>query len=124
MNDELVDSFEELLDDYNFRLNIENEFDGDIHSNAEEHTKVLRLETMSFCPGLTGAILGMKLQEVCVTATGQGFRYQKLVLKFVPMHVGLKQCSSESVIIDINDICNVKILDWYHPCYPNFVVQC
>ena len=60
----------------------------------------------------------MKLQNICVTATGPGFRFQKLVFKFVPKHIGLKQCSSDAVTLDIGDISNLKIFNWYHPRYP------
>ena len=94
----------------------------DIHVNLEEYNTILRLESSSFRPRLPDTVMGMKLQNVCMTATGPGFRYQKLVLKFVPRHVGLKQCSSELVTVDIGDINSVKILKWYHPAYPTSIL--
>ena len=121
---EAVDSFEQLLDSETFDhyITFDNEFSGDVNYNPEEFNHVLRLELSSFRPGLPDTILGMKLQNVCVTATGPGFRYQKLVFKFVPKHVGLTQCSSDSVTLDIGDVTNIKILKWYHPCYPNSIL--
>ena len=118
---EPVESFEQLLDPETFDdyTTFKDESVGDVNYNPDEFNKVLRLELSSFRPGLPDAILGMKLQSVCVTATGPGFRYQKLVFKFVPKHIGLKQCSSDAVTLDINDITNLKILNWYHPCYPS-----
>ena len=116
-----VESFEQLLDPETFDVytTFKDECVGDVNCNSEEFNKVLRLESSSFRPGLPDATLGMKLQSVCVTATGTGFRYQKVVLKFVPRHIGLKQCSSDAVTLDISDITNLKILKWYHPCYPS-----
>ena len=121
---EVVDSFEQLLDSETFDryITFDNKYTGDVNYNPEELNHVLRLELSSFRPGLPDTILGMKLQNVCVTATGPGFRYQKLAFKFVPKHVGLAQCSSDSVTLDIGDITNIKILQWYHPCYPNSIL--
>ena len=117
---EPVENFEQLLDAETFDnyTNFGNSPVGDINFNPEEWNTVLRLELSSFRPGLPDSILGMKLQSICITATGPGFRYQKLVFKFVPEHVGLKQCSSDSVTLDIGDITSIKILKWYHPSYP------
>jgi len=118
--EEPVENFEELLDNDIFDkfTCFDQKFVGDVNHNSEEFNKVLRLELSSFRPGLPDSILGLKLQNICVTATGPGFRFQKLVFKFVPKHIGLKQCSSDSIIIDIGDIINLKILNWYHPCNP------
>ena len=106
------------VDEFDFNLADDDFSNNDINTNPEEHNKILRIETASFRPGLPDAIMGMKLQNVCITATGPGFRYQKLVLRFVPRHVGLKQCSSDLVNVDVSDISSIKILDWYHPSYP------
>ena len=118
--EEPVENFEELLDNDIFDkfTCFDQKFVGDVNHNFEEFNKVLRLELSSFRPGLPDSLLGLKLQNICVTASGPGFRFQKLVFKFVPKHIGLKQCSSDSIILDIGDIINLKILDWYHPCYP------
>ena len=119
--EEPVDNFEQLLDIdiFNNYGCLNQKFVGDVNQNSEEFNKVFRLELSSFRPGLPDSILGMKLQNICVTATGPGFRFQKLVFKFVPKHIGLKQCSSDTITVDIGDITNQKILNWYHPCYPN-----
>ena len=119
--EEPVDNFEQLLDTETFDYYTSSNDDSvcDVNYNPEESNMVLQLELSSFRPGLPDTILGMKLQSVCVTATGPGFRYQKLSFKFVPQHVGLKQCSSDTIPIDIGDVCNIKILKWYHPCYPH-----
>ena len=118
--EEPVENFEELLDNDTFDkfTCFDQKFVGDVNHNSEEFNKVLRLELSSFRPGLPDSILGLKLQNICVTATGPGFRFQKLVFKFVPKHIGLKQCSSDAVTLDIGEISNLKIFDWYHPRYP------
>ena len=119
-DEEPVDSFEQLLDidTFNKYTSFGKEFVGDVNHNSQEFNKILRLELSSFRPGLPDSILGMKLQNICVTATGPGFRFQKLVFKFVPKHIGLKQCSSDAVTLDIGEISNLKIFYWYHPRYP------
>lgn len=119
-DEEPVDNFEQLLDidTFNKYASFGKEFARDVNHNSQEFNKILRLELSSFRPGLPDSILGMKLQNICVTATGPGFRFQKLVFKFVPKHIGLKQCSSDAVTLDIGEISNLKIFDWYHPRYP------
>ena len=78
--EEPVDNFEQLLDTETFDYYTSSNDDSvcDVNYNPEESNMVLELELSSFRPGLPDTILGMKLQSVCVTATGPGFRYQKL----------------------------------------------
>ena len=87
----------------------------DLNFNPEEGCNLLHLNCSDFNV-VSSNIVGQKLSDVCLTMTGQGFRYQRLTLSFVPAHSRSLQCL-ELNTVDLQSIVNLKIFDWYHPHY-------
>ena len=57
----------------------------DVDFNPDESCQLLMFHCDAFNL-LTSQIVAQKLNDVCLTMSGQGFRYQKLTLTFVPAH--------------------------------------
>lgn len=87
----------------------------DMNFNPEEGCRLLHFHCDAFNI-LTSQIVGQKLSDVCLTMSGQGFRYQKLSLNFVPVHARTIQCSDLNTV-DVHNIISMKILNWFHPLY-------
>jgi hypothetical protein len=87
----------------------------DIQFNPEEGCRLLHIHSDAFSM-VPSQIVGQKLTDVCLTMTGQGFRYQKLSMSFIPAHSRSIQCSDLNTV-DVHNIVNMKIVSWYHPLY-------
>ena len=92
-----------------------NDLYDDLDFNPEDGCRLLHFHCDAFNI-LTSQIVGQKLSDVCLTMSGQGFRYQKLSLNFVPMHARSIQCSDLNTV-DVHNIISMKILNWFHPLY-------
>ena len=75
----------------------------DLNHNLEDGCSLLRIVCDDFSV-VSSNVVGQKLNDVCLTMTGVGFRYQKLTLSFVPIHSRL-----ESFTFTVKYMPNLKV---------------
>jgi len=98
----------------NWENNADVNHSANINIGQEEYCRLLQLDSNAFSL-LPGAILGLKVHDLNITSSGQGFRYQKVIVTLGPAH--LRMASPHSVTLTINNIVAIHLLDWYHPLY-------
>lgn len=108
---------------------IEDNWEDSVHStdisvSQVEHCKLLQMECDAFSL-LPGAISGLRIHDLNLTTTGDGFRYQKVTMILGPPHLRterdfngrIKVLSPHSVTLSVNNITSVNLYPWYHPMY-------
>lgn len=96
----------------------------DVDVSHEESCKLLQLDCDAFSL-LPGAIPGLKILDINVTSSGEGFRYQKVTMTMGPPHLRVEKDSKgrytafspHSISLSIGNIMAIRLLDWFHPLY-------
>lgn len=96
----------------------------DVSIIAEESYKLLQLDCDAFSL-LPGSLPSLRILDVCITSSGEGFRYQKMAMTLGPAHLRVEKdwtgrsnaTSPHTVTIDIGNVVAMRVLEWYHPLY-------
>ncbi|XP_043271807.1 transmembrane protein 183 [Venturia canescens] len=83
-----------------------------VSANTEDGCRILRVSCLKY--GMVPLVMGLTLQTVKVTLS-PGFDHHRIQLNFGTSYIP----KTPTQVILLTSVVDLKVLDWWHPCYPH-----
>lgn len=91
----------------------------DVHANPEDGCQILQVSCQNFVSA--PVVMGLVLANVTFNVSHEMHHYRlRLTFDTVKYYRPCRTANSNTVIVNLEPVANVRVLDWWHPQYPHF----